>query len=986
MLSGAAGMSERADIFLSYPGGSPEDGEHVIQLARTLDLFGLPSWVAGRDRAAQERENPERLLERVSSAAGCIACVGNRPLGRWGRSELDVAIRKAEQYSRYPLVTVLLPGSSRGGMATLPTEFQQHVFDLRAGVVAPVIAPVAAFLWRRLRHERAALLESILTSLRGGAEAVLLHGQPGAGKSALAVVVAAELSTQYPDGQAFLQWDRHRGLEGMADLALRSLDLGPIARRRQPIAAYQTRLANGRYLVTYDDVVAEDVTALVPEAPSAAIFVSPMRPRLKTRYVSFAVPPVGTTERAAAAEANIRPEFTPDVPEGLDLLSIDKPVNALCSVIAANDVRPPLSIALFGEWGAGKTFFIGKMQSRIEALAAASAQVEQSAYCSSIRQIVFNAWHYADANLWASLAKRVFEGLAGDEGEPERLFGVLASSRIQLDQADAEQEVAKRRIARAEADEVAAKKRLAEATLQLRDLASAGADVLDEVDASPLFADLRATLHLHEDEELSIATVRSLRTVRGALAQLWQQSKAVLLLCLTAMVAAVGLGIFLSSAIPAVVAGLAALGFGIRLAGWPLRWVLTARKHAQYRAQTLLHQECARLESELDHLRRDEEEARRRQEEARREVDEVEREIAEIKDGRRLFQFVAEKSRGDAYEPYLGLMALVRRDFERLSQLIDSHSEQTDGGLPQLERIVLYIDDLDRCPADRVVEVLEAVHLLMASKLFVVVVAVDPRWLHSSLQRHYARQYSNGDGQTWSPTPEDYLEKIFQIPFSLPAMADDGFRRLIENLVRVEGEEGRFPEPPAVQATPSPSPSPSPEGEEVQAQGLPLEPDDATQLDLEPEGLLVTTEEVRFMSKLGPVIRTPRAAKRLANIYRLVRASLTADQLDDLLGRDGERPGYRAVELMLAIAIGSPSMCPTLLDRLKVGRDTEEWWSFVEEWTPTGHEAEWKRLVGAMAALRDDALPDLATFAKWVPEIERYSYGTVHLAAVTKGQ
>ena len=57
--------------------------------------------------------------------------------------------------------------------------------------------------------------------------------------------------------------------------------------------------------------------------------------------------------------------------------------------------------------------------------------------------------------------------------------------------------------------------------------------------------------------------------------------------------------------------------------------------------------------------------------------------------------------------------------------------------LPRIDRIVLYIDDLDRCPPDRVVEVLEAVHLLLAGELFVVVVAVDPRWMLRAIRYHY---------------------------------------------------------------------------------------------------------------------------------------------------------------------------------------------------------------------------------------------------------
>ena len=65
---------------------------------------------------------------------------------------------------------------------------------------------------------------------------------------------------------------------------------------------------------------------------------------------------------------------------------------------------------------------------------------------------------------------------------------------------------------------------------------------------------------------------------------------------------------------------------------------------------------------------------------------------------------------------------------------------------PPLERIVLYIDDLDRCPPRRVVEVLEAVHLMLALELFVVVVAVDARWLIRSLEYHYRELFSTGDG------------------------------------------------------------------------------------------------------------------------------------------------------------------------------------------------------------------------------------------------
>ena len=68
----------------------------------------------------------------------------------------------------------------------------------------------------------------------------------------------------------------------------------------------------------------------------------------------------------------------------------------------------------------------------------------------------------------------------------------------------------------------------------------------------------------------------------------------------------------------------------------------------------------------------------------------------------------------------------------------ESWSRSPDSEKLPLERVILYIDDLDRCPPDVVIKVLEAVHLLVAFPAFVVVVGVDPRWLHQAIRQHYA--------------------------------------------------------------------------------------------------------------------------------------------------------------------------------------------------------------------------------------------------------
>ena len=107
-----------------------------------------------------------------------------------------------------------------------------------------------------------------------------------------------------------------------------------------------------------------------------------------------------------------------------DELQVERDVNTLCDVLAASDVAPPISVGLFGEWGSGKSYFMAMMRRRMQALADLAAEEERehrvSAYCSDIQFIEFNAWHFVDANLWASLAVRLFEGMVhpGAGGPP----------------------------------------------------------------------------------------------------------------------------------------------------------------------------------------------------------------------------------------------------------------------------------------------------------------------------------------------------------------------------------------------------------------------------------------------------------------------------------------------------------------------------------------------------------------------------------------
>jgi hypothetical protein len=89
-------------------------------------------------------------------------------------------------------------------------------------------------------------------------------------------------------------------------------------------------------------------------------------------------------------------------------------------------------------------------------------------------------------------------------------------------------------------------------------------------------------------------------------------------------------------------------------------------------------------------------------------------------------------------------------------------------------------------------EVLEAVHLILAVPLFVVVVAVDPRWLLQSLKFHYAEtlarggqesELAQGEADRWGASPIDYLEKIIHVPFTLRPMSRASVASLVNGLM-----------------------------------------------------------------------------------------------------------------------------------------------------------------------------------------------------------
>jgi len=278
---------------------------------------------------------------------------------------------------------------------------------------------------------------------------------------------------------------------------------------------------------------------------------------------------------------------------------------------------------------------------------------------------------------------------------------------------------------------------------------------------------------------------------------------------------------------------------------------------------------------------------------------------------------------------------------------------------------VLYVDDLDRCTPQRVVNVLQAVNLLLTMELFIVVVAVDPGWLLRSLKRHHEGLFDDNEVA--------YLDKIFHIPVALRPMGGRAVDYLRSLLPGAEED----PAPPVVERE-------RPEIPVQRASGAqPVRPRVVQQApvvaqpvaikagpNLNPEGLRLRAVEREFLARLTPMLPTPRAIKKLANLYRMLRLGVPESGLSAFVG--GEQGGpFQAAALLLALLVGRPHEARAVLEALALERaDQDIVEALKERWPST-----------VIADLRKDVPVhgETATYQRWAVTVARYGFETYDL-------
>ncbi|MDF3123477.1 translation initiation factor IF-2 N-terminal domain-containing protein [Rheinheimera sp. 1928-s] len=107
--------------------------------------------------------------------------------------------------------------------------------------------------------------------------------------------------------------------------------------------------------------------------------------------------------------------------------------------------------------------------------------------------------------------------------------------------------------------------------------------------------------------------------------------------------------------------------------------------------------------------------------------------------------------------------------------------------LPKNPRRLLYVvDDLDRCSAEGIIKVFEAVRLVMQQPHVTVLIAVDQNVALPALACHYEELSKHHSKTTPTAIARDYLGKIIQLPIILTEPTQKDTQKFISNVLFTE--------------------------------------------------------------------------------------------------------------------------------------------------------------------------------------------------------
>jgi hypothetical protein len=114
-----------------------------------------------------------------------------------------------------------------------------------------------------------------------------------------------------------------------------------------------------------------------------------------------------------------------------------------------------------------------------------------------------------------------------------------------------------------------------------------------------------------------------------------------------------------------------------------------------------------------------------------------------------------------------GFFSAFEKQSEKVSDTIERFDRQFADVLrhAKISHLVVFIDDLDRCSSEKVIEIFETIKLFLNTPACTFVIGADPRKIEDAVGEVYKVIEDN--------RKRDFLEKIIQIPFVIPEQKID---------------------------------------------------------------------------------------------------------------------------------------------------------------------------------------------------------------------
>ena len=133
------------------------------------------------------------------------------------------------------------------------------------------------------------------------------------------------------------------------------------------------------------------------------------------------------------------------------------------------------------------------------------------------------------------------------------------------------------------------------------------------------------------------------------------------------------------------------------------------------------------------------------------------------------------------YAKHLGLVPVLKRHLDTLCMLKLNAIKIpfTKRKIGKDRKLLLFIDDLDRCNVDHIAKVLDAIRLAMTIQNVIVMIGIDHRIAFKAIRKHYEELADDGDRGGAGEIARDYLGKIIQLPLQLRAATHEELKEYV---------------------------------------------------------------------------------------------------------------------------------------------------------------------------------------------------------------